>query len=198
MRLRHSFSALALILAACGGAHSIVGPPPPQPRKPDPWLTVRVQDQLDTTTAAGRTHWHIFTLLTGPTVTQNGVNFAGSIDLDDIRRGHAATCIIVDADSVGQRLIEVLAIGDTTTDQPTPDATAAAIANAYFAGVHTTPGGYAALTITPTDAWQSAQYIAGHGLVPGDPIKWGLDWTAGGVVNFYERTDTDSFCSVAI
>jgi hypothetical protein len=53
-----------------------------------------------------------------------------------------------------------------------------------------------ALFVTPTDAWDSNQFNAGHGLVPSDPIKWRFDWTANGSTSFYERTDAEQDCNV--
>jgi hypothetical protein len=180
------------VMAACG---SSTEPAPVGPRKPDPYLTVRVRDQLDTTTAVGRTHWHIYSLLSGPNVNLNGVSPQGSISLQDLRTNHSTACLGVAADSVGQRLLVTFALGDTTTEQLTPQATADAIVTDWYNGNHTLPAGWKALFITPTDAWDSDQYNAGHGLTPIDPIKWGWDWTAAGVTTFYERTDTDALCS---
>jgi hypothetical protein len=180
-------------IAACGGAADIVTPP----KKPalDPGLTIRVRDLMDTTTAPGRAHWHVYAILTGPYTALNGVALQGAIDLNDVRLGHNVLCVGVGADSVGQRLITVLAVADTTTSSLTPDATADDIVNAWYAGNHTLPARWAALTFPPQDAWNSVQFQNGHGQTKGDPIKWGFDWTGPGTASFYERTDSDPLCS---
>lgn len=185
---------LLVVLAACGGSGGNSITPPPA-KKPDPYLTVRVRDLMDTTTRVGRTQWHIYALLSGPYTALSGISHQGTISLSDIRLHHAALCIGVSADSVGQRLLVTFAIGDTTTEAGTPDAMADSIVGAWYAGSRTLPAGWKALFILPTDAWQSAQYVAGHGLTAQDPIKWGWDWTGSGTTTFTERTDTDPMCS---
>jgi hypothetical protein len=187
-----------LVLAACGAGSDGGGitPPPPVPKKPDPYITIRVRDLMDTTTLDGRAHWHMWVVLTGATNENlNGILYQGNIGLNDMELSHNVRCIAVAADSVGQRLVTIVAFADTTTDQLTPDATAESIANAWYAGNHVLPNGWAVLTFPPTDAWQSAQYVAGHGLIKSDPIKWGFDWTGAGVATFSERTDNDPQCS---
>jgi hypothetical protein len=195
MRAFLPFAALLLSLGACRGAADSVAPPPPPP-KPDPYVTVRVRDLMDTTTAPGRATWHTFLLLTGPYTAQNGIANQGVIALKDIRLQHGVNCIGVSADSVGQRLISPIALADTTTSAGTPDATALAIVTDWYNGNHTLPAGWMALVVQPIDAFQSAQYNAGHGLTPSDPIKWSFDWTGAGTTSFYERTDADSICGV--
>lgn len=185
---------LLFILAACGenkivGIDPITGKP-----KPDPFLTIRVRNLLDTTTAAGKAHWHVYALLTGPYINQNGIALQGAISLADVRLGHGALCVKAASDSVGQRLISVLAVADTTNGGLTPDATARTLVEAWYGGNQVLPVGWAALFNVPADAWLSAQYLAGHGLVASDPIKWGLDWTGSGAVSFYERTDNEPVC----
>lgn len=189
---RALFGILVLVLAACGGDG--ITPPPNEPAL-DPWLTVRVRDMLDPNTAVGKTQWHVFALLTGPYDSQNGIAFQGTIDAEDVRLGHNVRCVTLGADSVGQRFLTILAIGDTTTGSATLDADARQIVNAWYAGNHVLPAGWMALTFEPRDAFVSAQFDAGHGLVPHDPIKWGFDWTANGTTSFYERTDSDVECS---
>lgn len=189
--MRHPLIVLLFVLAGCGGStDGVITTPPPGGKKPDPYLTIRVLDLMDTTTAPGRAHWHNYILLTGPYTALNGITRAGAFDLPNLRYGHNLNCIGVGADSVGQRLISVLGIADTTTSALTPDAHADTLAAAWYAGNHTLPSGWMALTFAPQDAWQSAQYVAGHGLTPADPIRWGFDWTARGTTTFYERTDT--------
>jgi hypothetical protein len=167
----------------------------PKP-KPDPFITVRVRDLLDTTTAVGRTHWHIYALLSGPYTAQNGIATQGAIGLNDLRAGHSsAQCVKIAADSVGQRLLVVFAIGDTTTEQLTSEAKADSVVNAWYSGSRVVPAGYKALFTQPTDAWDAQQYHAGHGLIRSDPIKWGWDWSGSGTTTFYERTDNDPNCS---
>jgi hypothetical protein len=187
-------SALALVLmAACGGGADVVSPPTKP--KPDPYVTVRVQYLMDTTTATGRAHWHMYALLTGPYTNLNGIYPEGNIGLNDVESEHTVRCMRVSADSVGQRFMSPIAFADTTTDQLTPDATAAAIANDWYNGNHVLPAGWKVLFVPPTDAWQSSQYDAGHGLVQSDPIKWDWIWTDAGATSFAERTDADPACS---
>lgn len=184
---------LAVALAACGGSSSPGGvTAPPPPRKPDPFITIRVRDQLDTTTAVGRTQWHVYVLLTGPQVNQNGIAFQGDIQLSDRRMGITTRCMSIGADSVGQRYVETFALGDTTTEQASSHAKADSIVNAVYNGARTLPPGWKALFIQPTDAWNSQQYQAGHGRTDGDPIKWSWDWTGAGTTTFYERAATDT------
>jgi hypothetical protein len=185
------------VLAACGGSsdNGITNPPPP--KKPDPYITVRVRNLMDTTTAPGRAHWHIYAMLSGPDTARNGVVSQGAIGLNDLELSHNLHCVSVGADSVGQRLLSLAAFADTTTSELTPDATADAIAHAWYGGDHNLPAGWASLSFPPTDAWQSAQYLAGHGLVRDDPIKWEFDWTGAGASSFAERTDSDAQCDRA-
>lgn len=190
--------ALLLAVAACGGSGAdsgITNPPPPTPKKPDPFITVRLRHQMDTTTAAGRAHWAFYGLITqSDNPAQNGVRPEGSISLIDFRLNHVQLCPSFDADSVGQRLVEIVGFADTTTENLTPQTEFDARASAWFSGSHILPTGWAALTTTPKDAWQSAQYDAGHGLTKADPILWGFDLTGSGQSSFYERDDQDPIC----
>src|SRR4051812_25303601 len=122
---------LALAAIACGGSDL--------PKKPDPYLTVRVRNQLDTTTAPGRAHWHTYILLTGPYTALNGVSFQGTFSLSDIRHGISTHCMSAGADSVGQRFLSLIAVADTTTEQLTADATAQSIVTAWYNGNHNLP-----------------------------------------------------------
>jgi hypothetical protein len=189
-------SALIAILTACGGSggdNGIVNPPPA--KKPDPFVTVRVRNLMDTTTAAGRADWHVYAILTGPYDALNGIALQGYIGLDDVRLHHDVLCVGVSADSVGQRLLTILALADTTTSATTPDASFSAAVTAWYGGARNLPASLMPLTFPATDAWLSVQYAQGHGLTPLDPIKWGFDWTASGTATFYERTDTDAECN---
>lgn len=179
--------AFALILSACG--KSATGP-----RALDPYLAVRVQDGLDTTTAPGRADWHVFALLSGPYTNLNGVGNEGNLGMLHRRGGHNLLCIKIVADSVGQRLLSLLAVADTTTDEPTDYQTALAIATSWHAGNTALPAHWTAMVIPPQDAWQSVQFSQGHGLIPDDPIKWDWNWSSNGTTTFTERTDTDAFC----
>jgi hypothetical protein len=183
---------LVLAVAACGGGGdgSVVGPP----KKPDPYITVRFQNLIDTTTAAGRANWDIFMDITSADPNLTGFVGAGSTGLDDIRLHHLVHCQSVGADSVGQRFVAFLALADTVSGI-TPYTTADSVARAWFAGSHTVPTGWMAFYQPPIDAWTSAQYLAGHGLVQDDPIRWSFDWTTSSSASFYERTDSDPACA---
>jgi hypothetical protein len=147
--------------------------------KLDPWLTIRVRDLLDTTQAPGRAQWRVYAMLTGADINLHGFGRQAAFSLEDVRLNHNLTCIGVRADSVGQRLIALLAIADTTVETSrTPDAPADSVAAAWYAGSRTLPAGWMALYLPPVDAWDSQQFQAGRGLVAQDPIKWGWDWSA--------------------
>jgi hypothetical protein len=180
---------LAIALAGCGGEHPTE---PATKPKPDPYVTVRIQDQLDTTTKAGRAFWATYLFLSGPNVNLNAVVLEGGFTMTDARLNRHFQCMSVGADSIGQRLIALFAIGDTlhTTQQPT--SAFDSIANRWYNGNHAPAAGYVILTMAPIDAWDSQQYAAGHGLTPLDPIKWAWDWTGGGTVTFTERATADS------
>jgi hypothetical protein len=184
---RQLFLGILFAVVACGGTTE----PIKQQPKLDPVITIRLRDQLDTTTAPGRAQWHTYVLLSGPYNDQNGISNQGTITLDDVRRGFGVHCITVGADSVGQRLVAVLAVADTTTSAGSPDASGDAIAAAWYNGNHNLPSGWMALFTAPMDAWDSQQFAAGHGLNSSDPIKWGWDWTASGTTSFYERDVAD-------
>lgn len=188
---RPLFGILVLVLAACGGSDGGITPPP---KKLDPFITVRFRNLIDTTTAAGRAHWHIYVDITSADPNEAGFQPVGTISLSDIRANRLVRCQGVGADSVGQRFVAFVAVADTTTSELTADASAEAAARAWFAGNHTMPAGWMAFYQPPTDAWTSEQFTAGHGLVPTDPIKWGFDWTSNTAVTFYERTDSDATC----
>lgn len=197
---RHVLATALFALAACGGSSDSGGitNPPPGQKKPDPWITVRVRNQMDTTTAPGRANWRVYALLTGQDANKNGWAFQASLSMDEVRANRGSFCMYAGADSVGQRLYEGLALADTTTESARPDAIADSAAARWFRNDHVLPQGWMALTTTPSDAWQSQQYIAGHGLVPTDPIRLGFDWAGRGTVAFYERTDTESQCDHAL
>jgi hypothetical protein len=192
--MRHLLTISLLALAACGGSDHGITPPP---KKPDPYVTIRVRDVMDTTTAAGRAHWHSYLMLTGPYTALNGIFLESDFSLTDRRLNHNVQCLSISADSVGQRLLSVVAFADTTTEQSTASAQFDDYSQVWYSGNHTLPTGWMALTFAPVDAWQSAQYLAGHGLRPSDPVKWDLTWTGAGVVSFTERTDSDAQCSTA-
>jgi hypothetical protein len=191
----HRFLSFALLsLAACGGSGNGITP---APKKPDPYVTIRVSDLMDTTTAPGRAHWHAYLMLTGPYTALNGIAYQGNYGLNDRQLNHNIRCTSVSADSVGQRLLSFTAFADTTTDQLTAEDQFTAYSEVWYSGNHTLPNGWMVLTFPPVDAWQSAQYLAGHGLTPSDPVKWDLTWTGAGVVTFTERTDSDPQCATA-
>lgn len=195
--MRYLLASALLILAACGGSSEgggITNPPPPKP-KPDPYITIRLRHQMDTTTAAGRAHWAFYGLITGSSnQAQNGITHQGAISIQDYRLGHVLLCPAFDADSVGQRFVELIGFADTTTEALTLQTQFDARATTWYAGDHALPAGWAALTTTPRDAWQSTQYDQGHGLTKADPIKWGFDLTGSGQSAFYERVDADPVC----
>lgn len=183
--------AIATIQSACGGSSGNSIGPAGKP-KPDPFITVRVRDFLDTTQAVGRAHWHVYVNIISADANKAGFVPVGNVSLVDVRLHHTLLCQGIGADSVGQRFVAFVALADTTTEALTPDASAASLALQWFGGNHTLPTGWMALAQVETDPWTSAQYEAGHGLVPSDPIKWGWDWSDGGVATFYERTSGDT------
>lgn len=182
---------LLAFLVACGGSDGKITE---TGRKPDPFVTVRFRNLADTTTAIGRADWKIFMDITSADPNQTGFVFAGEITLTDRRLNHLVRCQGVGADSIGQRLIAFVALADTTSET-TSHTTADAVARAWVAGNHAVPEGWMAFYQPPTDAWTSDQFLAGHGLVQSDPIKWGFDWTGANPVVFYERTDQETTCS---
>lgn len=188
--MRRLILGVALVASACGGTTE----PNPKARALDPYITVRVRNLLDTTTAPGRAHWHVYALLSGPYTNLNGIASQGAISLEDVRLNHVMLCMKVGADSIGQRLISPIAVADTTTEQLTLHNTAKAIIEEWYAGDHDLPSGWMAIVIPPVDAWISDQFDNGHGLTREDPIKWGLDWTDRGTPQFYERTDASTEC----
>lgn len=195
-----SIIGVALVISGCGGStgdDGITDPLLPKAKALDPYITVRIRNQLDTTTAAGRAHWRIYALLSGPYTNQNGIAFQGAISLSDVRNGHVMTCGGAGADSVGQRLYSQLAIADTTEAPLNHDTTSTRISAEWFAGDQTLPSGWMAIVFPPTDLWDSEQFAAGHGLVPSDPIKWGWDWQGAGTATLYERAAADTVgCNV--
>jgi hypothetical protein len=198
--MRRLIVGLLITLGAlgCGGSGGITAPPPPGKKALDPYLTVRMRSQLDTATPGGRSHWHIFLLITTPLhlPSTEGVTRWGAISLVDLRLQHGTICGNVASDSIGARLISLLAVADTTTESLTADATAESIADAWFAGNHTPPSGWKAIVVAPTDPWDSQQWAQGHGLTRDDPIRWGWDWTGSGGSSFYERPPADdSYCN---
>lgn len=166
-----------LCAVACGGKNSIT-----QPSKAvDPAISIRVLDQLDTTTAAGRASWVVFPLFYSADPNQTGVGYTGSIGLSDLRAGRTLHCVSFGTDSIGQRQVIVLAVADTQHGTQT-DASAQSVANAYFAGNHTLPAGWMAIRSDSLDWGVSQQFTNGHGLTQADPIRWALTWSGGGTV----------------
>lgn len=190
--MRKFFAVMFLVvLVACGSSTG------PGHRAPDPYIAVRVLDQMDTTTATGRADWRLFALLSGPQVNQNGVSNQGNIAMLERRTHRARQCIQIAADSVGQRFLSILALADTTTEMSTDaNATQAGIiAEAWFNGNHALPPHWKAIELTPVDAWQSVQFDEGHGRISDDPIMWDWIWTGQGSTTFAERSDlTDPYC----
>lgn len=190
MRRVLMFLTAVAIVAACGGADPVG---PARKPKPDPYVTVRVRNSLDTTTAPGRAMWHLYVLLSGPQSSQNGVGYQGNFILSDARRGTPTRCMAIGADSIGQRLIAPFAIADTTTEALFPASRYDSIANRWYSGNHAAPpAGMMIFTMDPIDAWDSEQYAAGHGLVREDPIKWRWDWMTPSLTAFAERAATDT------
>lgn len=188
---------LTVLLAACGSDKPTIIDPITGKPKPDPWITVRVRNMLDTTKAPGRADWRVYASLTGEVPTRNGVVFQASMSLAELRQNRGSFCMYAGADSVGQRLYEAVAFADTTSESPRPAALADSIAARWHRNDHVLPQGWMALTTGASDAWVSQQYLAGHGLVPSDPIKLGFDWTDTGTISFYERTDSNTQCNIA-
>ena len=188
MRRLVAFLMAVAVVTACNGTTD----PEKKARAEDPYITVRVTNNLDTTTAPGRTPWRIYALIYSEQVNQQGFAYSGSMTLTDIRNGFNIACMGVGSDSIGQRLIEPFALGDTVNKQPLTEAVADPIVAEWMNGNHNLPAGYMAIRIPPVDAWTSEQFAAGHGRVPADPIKWKWDWTGTGQTTFLERTASDT------
>lgn len=182
------FAAAVAVFAACGGSTEpdpIVTKP-----KPDPWLTIRLANFLDTTTKAGRANWVIYLLLSGPYPNQNGIGTTWTFTMTDARLNRHHGCFKVGADSIGQRLVSLVAFGDTTERVFQGTVQTDSIIHRWYAGNHTEPAGYVAFVVPPIDAWDSQQYAAGHGRITDDPIKWEWKWENGSHT-FSERLVTD-------
>src|SRR4051812_8480501 len=130
--------AAAAVVAACGGSTEpgVKGTP-----KPDPYVTVRVRNSLDTTARPGRAMWHLYLLLSGPQANQNGIGYQGSMLLSDARLGPQARtrCLEIGADSVGQRLIAPFAIADTTSEDVFLKTRFDSIVTRWYNGDHSAP-----------------------------------------------------------
>lgn len=183
---RFLIGAIAVVLVACD---NITG----DKRAPDPYLTIRVKNMFDTAGAMGQTDWKMYLFLSGPYSAQNGISPQGAITRDDVRKNYAL-CMRVASDSVGQRFLTPVAVGDTIQKSLHPDAYYDSLATTFYNGNRTLPPGIVVLAFTPRDAFQSDQYQAGHGQHPDDPIKWAWDWTGTNTTTFYERTDVDVRC----
>lgn len=188
MRMRTLFlSALTMVLAACGNGTG--------PRKPDPYLVLRIKDNLDPQSTMGKSDWHLFLFLEGPYNAQNGIAARGEFLA---RLGGGIDCIGVVADSVGQRLIQPFAVADTVA-KSMDDNEAAAVAQAWYEGDHNLRSGLMVLTFDqPQDAWNSARYAAGHGLTRNDPLFWTWDWLSGGQTSFTELDTMPEGCPADI
>lgn len=172
-------------IAACGGSGDVT--PPIVKVKPDPYATIHLTSALDTNTAWGRATWDLYVIFTGvEDRSPNGLGVfpQGTLNLDDIRLGHNIRCFGFNEDTVGNRLITLLAVADTV--HITLDSDAASVAAAWFAGNHTLPSGWAALVVGPVDPVVSTQYLAGHGLAPADPVRWTLSLAGAGNISFTE------------
>lgn len=166
-------------LLACAACGSSTGPP-----KPDPFMVIRVQDGLDPSSVLGQSEWHVYVLLTGPYPNQNGVL---SVDVFHPEANRSKVgCASIEADSAGQRLVQLVAFADTV-NKTLSDVNARAIAEAWFGGNHTVPLGIAViLQPLPMDPFDSQQYQQGHGLTRQDPVRWSWDWAADGTATMNE------------
>src|SRR6267378_1260456 len=101
------FLLLALVLVGCSNSVA------PRPR-PDPFVTVWVRDQYDSTSARGQSTWTTFVILSGPVATQNGWGQQGSLGpTSDPAQRFSSTCESVSADSLSERLALWVALTDT-------------------------------------------------------------------------------------
>lgn len=179
--------AAALALAACGSSTG--------PKKPDPYLVLRVQDRLDPQSTLGQADWYSYLFLLGPYNNQNGIASRGVFLA---RLGGGIDCLGVVADSVGQRLIQPFAVADTLNKTMT-QAEADQVAQAWYSGSRTLRPGLAVLTLDPPqDAWNSPRYEAGHGLTRNDPIFWTWDWASNGATSFTELDHMPEGCPADI
>lgn len=186
-------SFLLFILAACGAA-DITTPDTPAAKKPralDPYITVRIRDLLDPATAVGKAEWRVYHSITDAI---NPAGYVARVAALTSEARFAQTCFSAAADSIGQRMLSLLAIADTTrlAANPVPDSVPNAIARDWYNGQRTLPSGWMAISFPLTDVWDSEQFRAGRGLTYSDPIKWGWDWTGIGTARLYERAATDT------
>lgn len=171
----------ALCAAACGGSSgSGVTSPPPKPKAVDPAVSIHVMNGLDTTSTMGRSSWGIFALIYSPDdPAKAGMAPEGAITLDDVRNGHITRCVLFQTDSLGARFVVMLALADTVHGTQT-DAASLSVANAWYAGNHTLPSGWAAIVTDSLDWGVSTQFSQGHGLTMQDPVRWSLTLTSPG------------------
>lgn len=168
----------ALCVVACGGDSGQVTTPPPKQKALDPAISIHVMNKLDTTSTIGRSSWGVFALVYSPDdPAKAGMVPEGSISLDDIRNGHITRCVLFQSDSLGARYVVMLAVADTVHGTQT-DAASTAVANAWYGGNHTLPGGWAAIVTDSLDWGVSDQFTNGHGLTMQDPVRWSLTLTA--------------------
>lgn len=168
----------ALCAAACGGESSGgVTNPPPKPKAIDPAIAIHVLNHLDTTSTMGRSSWGIFALIYSPdNPAKAALTPEGNLTLADARLGHITSCALFQTDSLGARYVIMLAVADTVHGTQA-DAASLSVAQAWFAGNHTLPAGWAAIATDSLDWGVSNQFTNGHGLTTDDPVRWTLTLT---------------------
>lgn len=157
------------------------------------FISIHLLDQLDTTTAPGRSLWVINLLVYSKDPNQTGIAYQGNEGFADVRLGHSSRCSNYGVDSLGQRQVIVLALADTL-HMTQADADANVLARQWYSGNRNLPPGWMALRSDSVDWAVSAQRDAGHGYVASDPIRWLITWSGKATVSRAEAP-TDNVCS---
>lgn len=173
----------ALCAVACGGSkENPITQPPPKKVVEDPAIRIEVRNQLDTTSAMGRAIWNVFALVYSTDPNQAGFAYQGGPD------PLKYSCSEFQTDSIGSRFVVILGVADTV--HQTNQSSAVTLAQAWYAGNHSVPSGWAVLASDSLDWGVSQQFDAGHGRTTSDPVRWQLTWTNPGNVPALTRAES--------